>query len=152
MEGPGNPAAPAVDAARPRTPSSSSRRKKRRTLIVLGIIAVALVVVIWGWSSTGREFMDVSYLVEAASADPQQYLNNTFELQGVATEWSGPSDMEFVLVDRADPSKSIDVTMNGAYPAGFENNKGMVVAGVLDSVSPLHLTGTEITIGCASKY
>lgn len=145
------PVSPAEDA-QPRAPSSSSRRRKRRTLIVLGVIAVALVVVIWGWSSTGKEFTDVSTLVEAASADPQQYVNRAFEIQGLVTGWSGAADLEFVLADRVDPTKTIDVTMNGTYPEGFENNKGVVVTGRLNSVSPPHLLGTGITIGCASKY
>ncbi len=142
----------AVEASQPRPPSSSSRRRKRRTLIVLSVIAVALVVVIWGWSSTGKEFMDVSSLLDGASADPQQFVNHTFEIQGVAIGWSGASDLEFVLVDRVDSSRTIEITMNGTYPEGFENNKGVVVTGTLDSVSPPHLTGTGITIGCASKY
>jgi len=121
-------------------------------LVAVVVIAVALVVIIWGWSSTGGSFVDVSAIVDAsATTVPDKYLGK-IDVRGVVNEWSGGSDLDFKLVDTNDAGKSIDITMAGTLPEGFENGKTVVAKGNLDETLPLHLTASEITVGCASKY
>jgi cytochrome c-type biogenesis protein CcmE len=129
-----------------------SARRKKRILVAVVVIAVALVVIIWGWSSTGGSFVDVSAIVDASSTTvPDKYLGK-IDVRGVVNEWSGGSDLDFKLVDTNDAGKSIDITMAGTLPEGFENGKTVVAKGNLDETLPLHLTASEITVGCASKY
>jgi cytochrome c-type biogenesis protein CcmE len=133
-------------------PRPLSARRKKKLLIVVIVVAIALVVIIWGWSSTGGSFIEVSSVVDASTASvPDKYLGK-IDIRGVVSEWSGGSDLDFKLVDTADPSKSLGVTMTGTLPEGFENGKTVVANGYLNESLPLHLTATEITVGCASKY
>lgn len=136
-------------------PKRMSKRRQRKMLIAIGIIVVALVVVFWGWSSTGaKSFTQVSALTDAASGGTAaQYMNRTLEVQGVITGWGGgASDLSFTLADKAEPNKTIAVTLVGTLPAEFANGKTAVVKGELDDSLPLTLSATEITLGCASKY
>jgi cytochrome c-type biogenesis protein CcmE len=129
-----------------------SARKKRRILIAVLVIALGMVVIVWGWSSTGGSFLEVSSIVDSSSNSvPEKYLGR-IDVRGVVTEWSGADDLEFRLADVEDSSKSIRVTMTATLPEGFENGKTVVARGFLDESLPLHLTAAEITVGCASKY
>ncbi len=132
-----------------------SRRRQRKMLIAIGVIAVALVVVFWGWSSTGtKNYLQVGTLAGASSGGGlSQYLNQTLEVQGVITGWSGGAgDLNFSLADRVDPNQTIGVVLTGALPAEFSNGKTAVVKGTLEESLPLVLSATEVTLGCASKY
>jgi len=131
-----------------------SRRQKRKLAVVLVVVVVAVVIVFWGWDSTGRSRLGIASLVnESQTSIPPQYINKTIELQGIVSDWSGSvSDTSFRLVDQVDSTKSIEVTMAGAFPAEFDNGKTVVAKGLLGDSLPLVLTATEITIGCATKY
>lgn len=124
-------------------------------IVAVGVIAVALVVVFWGWSSTGaKSFLQVGTLVDASSTGGMdQYLNKTVEVQGVIIDWSGGAgDLNFSLADKAEPNKTLAVTLMGTLPAEFANGKTAAVKGELGHSLPLMLSATEITLGCASKY
>lgn len=136
-------------------PRPMSRRKKRKLIIALGVIAVALIIVFWGWSSTGaKDYLQVGTLADASSGDAMSaYLNRSLEVQGVITGWAGGAgDLQFQLADKTDASKVIEVSLLGALPAEFANGKTAVVKGMIGSVDPIELSATEITLGCASKY
>jgi len=132
-----------------------SKRRQRKLLITVGIIVVALVIVFWGWSSTGaKNYTQVRALVDASSGGTlTQYMNRTLEVQGVVTGWAGgASDLNFILADKTEPNKTISVILAGTLPAEFSNGKTAVVKGELGDSLPLTLHATEITLGCASKY
>ena len=147
---------PPVSApAQPSRPMS--RRRKRRLILALMVIAAVLVIVFWGWSATGREFLGVdSLLQDINSTDPPsvpaKYQGKSIEVQGVVKDWSGGASLEFTLVDKLNSSKAIEVHMQGTMPEGFDNGKTVVVKCTLDASSPLTLQATGVTVGCASKY
>ncbi len=144
------PSEPAQAAPRP-----MSRRRKRKLVIAIGVIAVALIIVFWGWSSTGaKDYLQVSTLVDASSSGAiSPYLNKSLEVQGVVTGWEGGAgDLQFQLADKTDATKTIEVNLAGALPAEFANGKTAVVKGEIEDTSPIKLSATEITLGCASKY
>ena len=147
------PAAPAEIA--PAVPKKMSRRRQRKLIIAVVAIAAALIVILWGWSSTGRSFLGVGSLVDESNttnpaAVPAKYAGKEIEIQGNVDAWYGGTD--FVLVDKIDPAKSIDVHMAGTFPEGFQIGKTVVVKGTLETALPLTIQATEIAIGCASKY
>jgi cytochrome c-type biogenesis protein CcmE len=132
-----------------------SRLKRKKMLIAIGVIAVALVVVFWGWSSTGaKDYLQVGTLAAASSGGGlTQYMNQTLEVQGVITGWSGgPGDLNFSLADRVNPNQTIEVHLTGALPAEFSNGKTAVVKGIIEGSQPVVFSATEVTLGCASKY
>jgi cytochrome c-type biogenesis protein CcmE len=131
-----------------------TRRRKKKIMITAIVIIVALVILFWGWSSTGRSYLGVGTLVDSsATSIPAKYVGKSVEVQGVVSGWSGGSGaMSFKLVDMGDATKSMNVTMTGPLPEGFENGKTVVAKGELGSALPLLLTASEITVGCASKY
>jgi len=131
-----------------------SRRRKKKLMITAIVIIVALVILFWGWSSTGRSYLGVGTLVDSsATSIPAEYVGKSVEVQGIVSGWSGSSGaMSFKLVDMGDATKSMNVTMTGPLPEGFENGKTVVAKGELGSALPLLLTASEITVGCASKY
>jgi len=134
-----------------------SRRHKRKLILALVVIAAVLVIVFWGWSATGREFLGVGSLVQDINSTdppsvPAKYQSKSIEVQGVVKDWSGGTGLEFTLVDKVNVSKTIDVLMHGTMPEGFDNGKTVVVKCTLDDSSPLTLQATDITVGCASKY
>jgi cytochrome c-type biogenesis protein CcmE len=128
-----------------------SRRRKRKVIVALVVIAAALVVVFWGWSSTGgQNYLSVSDIANS----PSQYSGKAIEVRGVVSGWNGdPGSRNFTLTD-TNPALggSINVTVTGTLPSGFENGKTIAAKGQLDSVRPLNMTATELTVGCASKY
>ena len=133
-------------------PKPMSARRKKKFVIAAIVIAVAFVVIIWGWSSTGGSFVDVSSIVDSSTTSvPEKYLGK-IDIRGVVSEWSGGADLDFELVDDEDSSKSISITMAGTMPEGFENGKTVVAKGYLDESLPLHMNANAITVGCASKY
>lgn len=140
----------------PQPPSAvkkpSSKRRKKRILIVAVVIVVALVIVFWGWSATGGEYLSVSEIVEDCTTSIPENYQGTIEVKGIVSSWSGLTDTEFVIADEQVSSDTISVTMSSAYPSGFENGKPVVVKGMLDAALPLHLTASSISVGCSSKY
>ena len=128
-----------------------SRRRKRKVIVALVVIAAALVVVFWGWSSTGgQNYLSVSDVVHS----PSQYSARPIEVRGIVSDWNGdPGSRNFTLFDTNSASDgNINVTMTGPLPSGFENGKTVGAKGQLDGVQPLHMTATELAVGCASKY
>jgi cytochrome c-type biogenesis protein CcmE len=124
-------------------------------MLVVIVIAVAAVVVLWGWSATGaKDYLQVSTLVDDSSGGsiPAKYLNKSIEVQGVVVGWEGYSDMNFSLADKSDSIKTIQVELVGALPSEFANGKTAVVKGDLEGSLPLKIVASEITIGCASRY
>lgn len=150
------PAAETIAEAQPPLPERRplSRRRKKKMMIAALVIVVALVILFWGWSSTGRSYLGVSTILDSSTTSvPAKYVGKTVEVQGIVTGWSGDmSAMNFKLADKVDATKSMNVTMAGTLPEGFENGKTVVVKGELNPTLPLLLTATEITVGCASKY
>lgn len=132
----------------------ASRRRRKKLILVGIVVVVAVVILFWGWSSTGREYMSVGALVDqSAEGVPTKYAGKLVEVKGVVAGWDGTAeDLSFALVDEKDPNKSVEVTVNGTLPAGFENGKTVVVKGVLSPDLPLRIAASEITVGCASKY
>jgi cytochrome c-type biogenesis protein CcmE len=146
------PVSPPAQPSRP-----MSRRRKRRMLLALVVIAAVLVIVFWGWSATGREFLGVGSLVQDINSTdppsvPAKYQGKPIEVQGIVKDWSGGTSLEFTLVDKLNESKTIEVSMHGTMPEGFDNGKTVVVKCTLDDSSPLTLQATAVTVGCASKY
>jgi cytochrome c-type biogenesis protein CcmE len=127
-----------------------SRRRKRKVIVALVVIAAALVVVFWGWNSTGQTYLSVSEI----ATSPSHYSGKPIEVRGVVSDWNGdPGSRNFTLFDtNAASGGNINVTLTGPLPSGFENGKTVGAKGQLDGVQPLHMTATEITVGCASKY
>lgn len=126
--------------------------RRRKLLIAGAVIAVAVVVIIWGWSTTGGSFVDVHVIVDSSTTSvPEKYLGR-IDIRGVVSGWSGGESLEFSLLDTEEPTKSIAVTVSGTVPEGFENGKTVVAKGYLDETLPLHMNAIEITVGCASKY
>ncbi|HEX9907195.1 MAG TPA: cytochrome c maturation protein CcmE [Thermoplasmata archaeon] len=154
----GSETAPSIPPApeSPVEPKRSTSRKRKRLVIVLVIVVAALAIIFWGWSSTGVGYVDVGVLydkAETAHAVPDEYLNGTIELRGVVEGWDGSvQDLEFRLVDDDNSFKSVEITLNGTYPAGFANSKSIAATGELQSTMPLRLVASELTIGCSSKY
>lgn len=138
-------------------PMPKARRNK--IILALAVIAVAMVILVWGWSSQGRYYITVSTLVddvEAEGAIPAKYLDGSIEVMGLVTGWyndtDSPSFRNFTLVDLDDVNKSVEVTMLGAFPPGFANNVRVIVKGELDSTLPLRIMGISVTVSCPSKY
>ncbi len=125
-----------------------SRRRKRKLVLAVIVIAAAIIVVFWGWSSTAGNYVSVSSLVN----DPSHYSGKVIDVRGIVSGWNGnPSDRNFTLSDTdTGLGGSIQVSMAGALPSGFENGKTVSVRGELDSGT--HFTATDMTVGCASKY
>ncbi|MBU0684472.1 MAG: cytochrome c maturation protein CcmE [Candidatus Thermoplasmatota archaeon] len=143
---------PAEPSAAPRP---MSRRKKRKLIVAMVVIAATLVVIFWGWSSTGRSFLGVGTLVDESNSTnpptvPAKYADKVIETQGVVDSWYGGQD--FVLMDKDGSGKNLTVHMQGTFPEGFAIGKTVVVRGTLDGTMPLTIQATEITVGCASKY
>ncbi len=143
----------------PAAPSSAprpmSRRKKRKLIVALVVIAATLIVIFWGWSSTGRSFLGVGTLVDESNLTnppvvPAKYADKVIEAQGVVDSWYGGQN--FNLVDKDGSGKNLTVHMLGTFPEGFAIGKTVVVKGTLDGTIPLTIQATEITVGCASKY
>src|SRR5512137_700523 len=112
-----NAQAPKPDEA---PPKPMSRRRKRKLIIALGVTAIALIIVFWGWSSTGaKDFLQVGTLVDASAGGTiSSYLNKPLEVQGVIVGWAGGAgDLHFQLADKTDAAKTIDVNLTGALPA-----------------------------------
>ena len=127
-----------------------SRRRKRKLLVALIVIVAAVIVVFWGWSSTGGNFVSVSSLV----GDPSHFTGQTIEIRGIVSGWDGdPGSRNFTMTDSSSSlGKSLNVSMAGTLPSGFENGKTVNVKGQIDDLHPLHFTASEMTVGCASKY
>ncbi len=132
-----------------------TRRRKRKLMLVAMVVVIAAIVVLWGWSATGaKDYLQVSSIVDDSSGGtvPAKYLNKTIEVQGLIVNWSGIGDLNFSLADKSDSLKSIMVELVGSLPSEFANGKTAVVKGELGTNLPLILTGTEVTMGCASRY
>ncbi len=115
------------------------------------VIAAALVVVFWGWSSTGgQNYLSVSEVAKS----PTLFSGKSIEVRGVVSGWNGdPGSRNFTLSDPSGVSSSIlNVTMSGSLPSGFENGKTVAAKGQLDGTNPVHMLATDLTVGCASKY
>jgi cytochrome c-type biogenesis protein CcmE len=132
---------------------SSRRRRRRLTILLLAVIATVLVV-FWGWSSTGgHSYINVAQIAndsQAIANGTSQFSSKVIEVKGVVTQWYGGST--FTLVDPQDSSKSFKVNASVGIPQGFENGKEAVVKGKLRQSLPLTMDVTGITVGCASKY
>lgn len=143
---------PATPTAVPRP---MSRRKKRKLIVALVVIAATLVVIFWGWSTTGRSFLGVGALVDETNSTnppsvPAKYADKVIEIQGVVDAWYGGQD--FILVDKDGSGGNLTVHMQGTFPDGFAIGSTVVVKGTLDATMPLTMQATGITVGCASKY
>jgi cytochrome c-type biogenesis protein CcmE len=137
--------------ARPRKKGMPRRRK--RLLMAVAVMAIALVVIFWGWDSTGKGFLEVSSISAesaAISSGTSHYIDSYVEVQGNVNNWFGTGN--FTLTDRADLNDTIVVVMNGTLPSGFENGKSVVAKGMISAGLPVTLHANEVTIGCASKY
>jgi cytochrome c-type biogenesis protein CcmE len=128
-------------------------RKRRRLLIALFVIVIALVVIFWGWDTTGRSFLEVTSVTSDSAAigtGTSHYVGTYLEVQGNVNNWFGTGN--FTLTDRTNLNDTISVVMNGTLPSGFENGKSVVVKGVISSGLPITINANEVTVGCASKY
>jgi cytochrome c-type biogenesis protein CcmE len=136
------------------TPSKKRMpRRKKRLLIAAVVIAMAMVIIFWGWDTTGKSFLEVTPVSSDATAisiGTSHSVDKYLEVQGNVNNWFGTGN--FTLTDRTNLNDTINVIMNGTLPSGFENGKSVVVKGIISAGLPVTLRANEVTVGCASKY
>ena len=128
-------------------------RRRKRLLMAVAVIAIAMVIIFWGWDTTGKSYLGVSPISSDAAAigtGTSHYVDRYIEVQGNVNNWFGTGN--FTLTDKADLNGTIAVVMNGTLPSGFENGKAVVVKGIISAGLPVTLHANEVTVGCASKY
>lgn len=137
----------------PRPKKKGMPRRRKRLLMAAAVMGIALVVIFWGWDTTGKTFLEVSAISsESASigSGSSHYVGSYVEVQGNVNKWFGTGN--FTLTDRTDLNDTIVVVMDGTLPSGFENGKSVVAKGIILAGVPVTLHANEVTIGCASKY
>jgi cytochrome c-type biogenesis protein CcmE len=128
-------------------------RRRKRLLMAAAVMVIALIVIFWGWDTTGKSFLEVSSVSTESAAigsGTSHYVGSYVEVQGNVNNWFGTGN--FTLTDRSDLNDTIVVVMNGTLPSGFENGKSVVAKGFISAGLPVTLHANEVTIGCASKY
>ncbi len=128
-------------------------RKRKHLLIAFVVIALALVIIFWGWDTTGKTFLEVTPISNDSAAigtGTSNYVGKYLEVQGKVNNWFGSGN--FTLTDRTNLNDTIVVVMKGTLPSGFENGKEVVVKGAISSGLPVALYADAVTVGCASKY
>jgi cytochrome c-type biogenesis protein CcmE len=124
--------------------AKSKKRMSRRTkgvVIVAVVIAVALVIGLWG--TAPANYLSVNDVISHTDI----YLNKTIEVKGIVEDWNSTANT-FSL---ADGDKKINVTYT-TVPEGFNNGKDVVVKGTLIDLPVLAIESQTISVGCPSKY
>jgi cytochrome c-type biogenesis protein CcmE len=120
-----------------------SRRNK--VLIVFAIVAIALIVVLWG--ATPPDYDEVEEIVTNSG----NYIGEEVNVKGKVGNWTGGKN--FTLHDDQNASLAIFVVHENAMPEGFAEGKVVVVEGTLEEgESGLTIRSTKIQVGCPSKY
>jgi cytochrome c-type biogenesis protein CcmE len=120
----------------------TGKKKKILTAVaVLVIISLALVVGLWG--NAPVPYMTVSEVTNHSSS----YLNKEIEIKGIVKNWNTTA-RTFEMTDE----ESRLVVSYDNIPDGFNNEKEIVVSGILTGANGLVLEAEEITVGCPSKY
>ncbi|UCE39476.1 MAG: cytochrome c maturation protein CcmE [Thermoplasmata archaeon] len=120
-----------------------SRRNK--VLIVVAIVAIALIVVLWG--AAPPDYDEVRDIVKNRG----KYLGDEVTVKGKVGNWTGGKN--FTLVDDKNASFAIFVVHEKAMPEGFAEGKVVVVEGKLEEGEfGLTIISTKIQVGCPSKY
>jgi len=129
------------EAEMPRKRLSTKRKRLLALVVVLVVVAVAIVIGLWG--NAPVPYMTVSEVTENASS----YLDEEIQIKGTVKNWDSVGKT-FELTDGESNLTVSYVTL----PEGFNNEKEIVVEGVLKGGSNLILESTKITVGCPSKY
>jgi cytochrome c-type biogenesis protein CcmE len=131
------------DKTGPRRKRFFSRRNK--VLIVVAIVAIALIVVLWG--ATPPDYNEVNEIVTNSG----KYIGEEVTVKGKVGNWTGGKN--FTLLDDQNASLAIFVVHEKAMPEGFAEGKVVVVEGILEEEeSGLTIRSTKIQVGCPSKY
>jgi cytochrome c-type biogenesis protein CcmE len=131
------------EGTRPKRKRFFSRRNK--VLIVVAIVAIALIVVLWG--ATPPDYNEVEEIVTNSG----KYIGDDVTVKGKVGNWTGGKN--FTLVDDKNASLAIFVVHENAMPEGFAEGKVVVVEGQLEEgESGLTIRSTKIQVGCPSKY
>lgn len=126
---------------KPKSRMTGKQRKLLSVVAILVIIALALVVGLWG--NAPVPYMTVSEVTGNSSS----YLDKEIEIKGFVKNWNS-SARTFEMTDE----ESTLTVRYDSIPDGFNNEKEIVVEGVLTGSNGLILEATKITVGCPSKY
>jgi cytochrome c-type biogenesis protein CcmE len=124
--------------------AKSKKRMSRRTkgvVIVVLVIAVALVIGLWG--TAPANYLTVNDVI----SNSDSYKGKTIEVKGIVEDWNSTANT-FSL---ADGDKKINVTYI-TVPEGFNNGKDVVVKGTLMDLPVITIESQTISVGCPSKY
>lgn len=130
-----------TEAEKPRSRLTGKRKKLLTAVAVLVIIALALVVGFWG--NAPVPYMTVSQVID----NPSSYVDKEIEIKGLVENWNTTA-RTFDLTD----DESVLTVSYDSIPDGFNNEKEIVVSGVLKGTNGLVLEADKITVGCPSKY
>jgi cytochrome c-type biogenesis protein CcmE len=132
---------PVTGNDKPKKGLSGKKKRILAVMVVLIIVAVAIVVGLWG--NTPVPYMTVSNV----TYDSSEYLNEEIEIKALVEDWDS-TGKTFNLTDEESSLVVSYVTL----PDGFNNGKEIVVKGILRDDGGLILEATEIIVGCPSKY
>lgn len=120
--------------------------KQIRIGIVVAVVAVLVVVLLWGMVP------DRIYEVHQALDDIDSLDGEYVSVKGLIVSWeTGSSD--FTIADSNDGNITIQVQHTGPLPEGFGINATAVVKGTIHKSTPVDKMDTDaIQIGCPSKY
>jgi cytochrome c-type biogenesis protein CcmE len=130
-----------TEEEKPKSRLTGKRRKLVTAVAVLVIIALALVVGLWG--NAPVPYMTVSEVTDHSSS----YLDKEIEIKGFVQNWNTTAR----TFDMTDEESVLTVSYDN-IPDGFNNEKEIVVSGILKGSNGLVLEADEITVGCPSKY
>lgn len=120
----------------------TGKKKKILTVVaVLVIVSLALVVGLWG--NAPVPYMTVSETTNHSNS----YLNKEIEIKGIVKNWNATAR----TFEMTDEDSSLVVSYDN-IPDGFNNEKEIVVRGILTGANGLVLEAEEIIVGCPSKY
>lgn len=126
------------------------KRMNKKVVVVVAVIVIIIVLIIglWGLQDNRTDYPTVSKILEGRN----KYLNKEVEFRGtVKIGGYDPFNKTFILTD---DENDLRVNYTGVLPSNFEENKDVVVKGILHEYNELVVVANadDVTVGCASKY